>query len=104
MLRRGESVHHTMPKLFPLVVAEDAPRQIDGRGPEGVVIRRSPEIGRLIARKMLSCRKCLGESAHVALDLRLPPHAPLVTQMLLEDSICFDPRVQFAVVHSFAGT
>src|SRR5262252_4837918 len=91
LLLGGESSHHATTQLFPLAVAEDDAREIHGRHPERVVIGRRPDEGRLVAREVLARRHGDGEGAHVSLDLRAPPSAPLLAEMVGEQTIALAP-------------
>src|SRR5215470_13880810 len=98
LLLGGESSHHATAQLFPLTVAEDDSRQVHGRHPERVVIGRRPDEGRLVAREVLAPRHGDGEGAHVALDLRAPPGAPLLAEVVGEQTIALEPEVNLAMV------
>src|SRR5215510_5838937 len=98
LLLGGESSHHATPQLCPLTVAEDDPRQVHGRHPERVVIGRRPEEGRLVAREVLAPRHGDGKGAHVVLDLRAPPSASLLAEMVGEQTIALEPEVNLAMV------
>src|SRR5262249_62391923 len=104
LLLGGESSHHATTQLFPLAVAEDDAREIHGRHPERVVIGRRPDEGRLVAREVLAPRHGDGEGAHVALDLRAPPSAPLLAEMVSEQTIALEPEVDLAMVDALPGT
>ena len=59
--------------------------------------------GRLIAREVLAARHRDGEGAHVALDLRAPPGAPLLAELVDEEAVALEPEVDLAMVDPLPG-